>query len=423
MKASLYGVVAIFCNRASTTKKSFPTSLGSSWAAFGCPKLQTQQGLGISLAYTPTAWSHTMTSPNRAAWMTAPRNRPLQVGSAPIGTPEAGQILIKNHAVAINPIDVMLQQIAMYPLEYPAIIGQDVAGEVEAVGPDMTRFKKAQRVLANTSFPSKRNEDKAFQLYTIVQADLACEIPPGMSMERAAVVPTGLTTAACALFQPDCLGLRLPPPTTPPDTKAATTTTTTTERGAEEEEAVSSKSVLLVWGGASSVGCSAIQLAAAAGYRVLTTASPRNFDLVRGLGADLVVDYGKPSAVPELVRAAEGHGVVVGALDASGRAAARCVEFVEACGGVKFVAATTGGNPPPPPGVTVKHIYGPSIVHSYVAKAIYGDFLPNALRDGRYVPAPEPLVAGKGLESIQEALDLHSKGVSAQKVVVSLNVE
>ena len=53
-------------------------------------------------------------------------------------------------------------------------------------------------------------------------------------------------------------------------------------------------------------------------------------------------------------------------------------------------------------------------------KAIYKEFLPKALETGSFVPAPEPLVAGKELERVQEAVDLQQKGVSARKVVVSL---
>lgn len=58
---------------------------------------------------------------------------------------------------------------------------------------------------------------------------------------------------------------------------------------------------LLVWGASSSVGTAAVQLAVAAGYDVVATASPRNFDLVRGLGARAVVDYRDAGVVAVLV--------------------------------------------------------------------------------------------------------------------------
>ena len=55
-----------------------------------------------------------------------------------------------------------------------------------------------------------------------------------------------------------------------------------------------------------------------------------------------------------------------------------------------------------------------------VGKAIYEDFLPTALAQGKYIAAPEPQVVGKGLECVQEAFEISKKGVSAKKVVVSL---
>jgi len=55
-----------------------------------------------------------------------------------------------------------------------------------------------------------------------------------------------------------------------------------------------------------------------------------------------------------------------------------------------------------------------------VGKAVFENFLPKALEEGKYVAAPEPLVIGKGLELVQEAFEVLKKGVSAKKVVVSL---
>jgi len=55
-----------------------------------------------------------------------------------------------------------------------------------------------------------------------------------------------------------------------------------------------------------------------------------------------------------------------------------------------------------------------------VSRLVYHDFLPRALEAKQFVPAPEPLVVGTGLEKIQDAMDVAEKGVSAQKVVVSL---
>ena len=79
-------------------------------------------------------------------------------------------------------------------------------------------------------------------------------------------------------------------------------------------------------------------------------------------------------------------------------------------------------NRPPeglPASVKIVHILG-FIKDDALAKAIYEDFLPWAMSEGKYVLAPEPLVVGKGLEALQGAFEVVKQGVSAKKVVVTL---
>ena len=77
------------------------------------------------------------------------------------------------------------------------------------------------------------------------------------------------------------------------------------------------------------------------------------------------------------------------------------------------VRARTGG-------VRIKYIFGTSLKHNEVSHAIYRDFLPAALADGRYRAVPKPRVIGDGLEHLQAALDIQREGVSAEKVVVTI---
>jgi hypothetical protein len=112
---------------------------------------------------------------------------------------------------------------------------------------------------------------------------------------------------------------------------------------------------------------------------------------------------------------------VAGALDCiAGLASASHFEVLHKSAGFRFVATTIPGWPEPPPGVQIKHIHGVSLKDNEVSKAIYEDFLPKALQLGTFIPAPEPFIAGQGLESIQEAVYLQAKGTSAKKVVVLL---
>ncbi|KAH7316803.1 zinc-binding oxidoreductase CipB [Stachybotrys elegans] len=338
-------------------------------------------------------------SSNMAAWITSPKAWPFEIKPAPMGVPGDDEILIRNHAIAMNPIDKKLQQLALYPLEYPAILGEDVAGEVVSVGPNVTRFRPGDRVVGATAgFVTRRTTDQAFQMYCILRTNLTIPLPGSMPFERAVVVPLGAATAAAGLFQAEFLNLQLP---------------------THPKQGPNGKTVL-VWGGASSVGSNAIQLAVAAGYEVFTTASPRNFDYVKNLGAAQAFDYSSPGIVQDLVGALQGKDFV-GVFDAfGGPKTLPAVEVVHKTEGVKFVATTQPRFPAPPEGVQMKQVQAMGILNNDVGRFIFEDYLPEAFEQGTFVPSPEPLVAGQGLESIQSALDLMAEGVSARKIVVTL---
>jgi NADPH:quinone reductase-like Zn-dependent oxidoreductase len=191
-----------------------------------------------------------------------------------------------------------------------------------------------------------------------------------------------------------------------------------------------------------------VQLAVAAGYEVITTSSPRNFSYLKKLGASQVFDYNSETVVKEVTEAFKCK-TLAGALAVGTRSAKSCSDIVHACSGNKFIsmASTSVSFETLPPGMSLqlpllilqlvssnvamqvksrmrrirtKSIFGSTLMDNEVSKVIYEDFLPGALADGRYVAAPEPHVVGKGLEYVQAGLEAQRKGVSAQKVVVSL---
>lgn len=339
-------------------------------------------------------------STNQAAYLTAAKAHPLQLKPTPAWEPEPHEILIENRAIAINPIDGSLQRFAWLPLQYPTILGQDVAGEVLAVGSDLKSFKIGDRVLGHAmGMATKRPQDAGFQTHTILDARMTCRIPDDMPFEKAAVVPLGLSTAACGLFQEaPFLGLQLP---------------------TEPAQKPTGKTVL-IWGGASSVGSNGIQLAKAAGYEVIATASGKNFEYVKSLGASGVFDYKSSSIVEDIVGAFKNR-TLAGVLDCIGFEAAKLsVEVVRKVAGKGAVASTKGGVDDLPEGVTLTKFFGITLRDNGVGKAVYADYLPQALETGAFVPSPEPLVQGKGLEHVQAGVDRLMGGVSAKKVVVVL---
>lgn len=221
---------------------------------------------------------------NTAAWLIGSKICPLEVKPAPYTPPREGEIVIKNGAVAINPVDWILQDqgtsLTFTWLKYPFVLGEDVAGEVVETGSNVTRFKIGDRVVGHAvGHDEKHNKaaEGAFQTYTVLQAHMVSPIPRNLSYESASVFPLGVSTAACGLFQEDQLALQLPSILSKPTGKT-----------------------LLVWGGSTSVGSSAIQLAVAADYGVFTTASPKNFDYVKRLSADQVFNYNSKIIVTDL---------------------------------------------------------------------------------------------------------------------------
>ena len=148
------------------------------------------------------------------------------------------------------------------------------------------------------------------------------------------------------------------------------------------------------------------------------TTSPKNFKNVKTLGAAEVFDYNSPTVVPDLVNAFKGKEVA-GIFDAVG-AWGSSVEIIQHTAGVKFIASSLRGFPDPPEGITMKQVQSFSIKDNHVGKAIFEDFLPKALESGSFVPAPEPQIVGKGLESIQAGVDIVREGISGKKLVVTL---
>jgi NADPH:quinone reductase-like Zn-dependent oxidoreductase len=236
-----------------------------------------------------------MAPTNQAAWLKEV-GQPFATGPSEIGKPGKDEVLVRNHAIAINPVD-HLQQSTGYPAgPYPRILGNDIAGEIIEVGENVTRFHKGDRVLAHcTALTTGEAKHGGFQEYTVVPTVGCAVIPPDMKYEDACVLPLAISTAALALFHQDHLGLRLPP--------------------AEQKEPLNQNvDAVLVWGGSSSVGSAAIQLAVAAGYTVITTSSPRNHPLCKSLGATEVFDHASLSIVGDLTQAVQQYKVA-GAFD------------------------------------------------------------------------------------------------------------
>ncbi|MET4749221.1 NADP-dependent oxidoreductase [Bradyrhizobium sp. RT11b] len=166
-------------------------------------------------------------------------------------------ILVNVRAAGLNPVDIGFRQGKLRPvyrLKLPQVLGNEFAGEVVAVGDEVTRFSAGDRVFARV----EKDRLGAFAEQAAVGEDCAAHMPSNMDFEEAAGVPLAALTALQALR--DELGVK-------PGQK------------------------VFISGGAGGVGTFAIQIAKWLGAHVTTTASKRGEALVRSLGADEVIDY------------------------------------------------------------------------------------------------------------------------------------
>ncbi|BGP54933.1 hypothetical protein JCM8202_003443 [Rhodotorula sphaerocarpa] len=347
-------------------------------------------------------------SQNAAAWIPEAKAQ-LEVKEAPTWTAEKGEVLVKVHSVSVQPVDWKIQDYNFFVKSYPFILGTDVAGEVLEVGEGVTNVKKGDRVLGHCkSLMTGEPKHSGFQKLSVVDALLTSPIPDDVSFDQATVLPLALSTAATGLYQSNHLNLPLP--------------------SAEAPNPAGKGKVILVYGGSSSVGSAAIQLAAGSGVAVVTTCSPANFEFVKSLGAHSAVDYRSESVVADVVKAIEAAGSeFAGVYDAISEKSTveHCAEIASKAFGGKgklYVATTL----PPPEnlagGVKAGGVFAVDIVpkdDGKVAKGVYLDFVPKGLKNGALKAKPDPLVVGKGLGKVQEGLDVQRKGVSAKKVVIS----
>ncbi|KIY69849.1 GroES-like protein [Cylindrobasidium torrendii FP15055 ss-10] len=196
----------------------------------------------------------------------------LVLRSKDIPSAPAGELVIKIHATALNPVDWKIQSMPQFLQEWPAVLGTDIAGEVEAVGEGVTKFKKGDRVLTQGAFAPAR---ASFQQYTILQEDLVAKLPESVSYEEAATIPLGFITAAIGLLAPWTAALN-PEVVVPPPQYTGQT--------------------ILVIGGSTSVGQYVIQLAKHLGFtNIITYASKKHHAYLTELGATQTLDR---AAVP-----------------------------------------------------------------------------------------------------------------------------
>ncbi|MDH0850040.1 NADP-dependent oxidoreductase [Delftia tsuruhatensis] len=184
-------------------------------------------------------------------------NRALQLADVPEPQLRDDEVLVQVHAAGVNQLDSKIkdgQFKLILPYRLPLILGHDVAGVVVKAGPRVRQFKPGDEVYARTD----DFRIGTFAEFVPVKESSLAPKPKGLTMEEAASIPLVGLTAWQALVE--------------------TAKLTKGQR-------------VFIQAGSGGVGTFAIQLARHLGATVATTTSAANFELVRGLGADVVIDY------------------------------------------------------------------------------------------------------------------------------------
>ncbi|OCK83080.1 zinc-binding oxidoreductase-like protein CipB [Lepidopterella palustris CBS 459.81] len=345
-----------------------------------------------------------MSSTEHKALILPAKGSPLELITRPTPTPGPGELLIEVKAIAFNPVDYYQRDFGFPAVNYPAVIGSDIAGTVISVGSSVPSDapKPGSRVaaFAITFFKQGDPDYGAFQQRVIVPAANVVELPQKISFTEASLLPMSVETAWAGL---NTLGV------------ARDTAFTTKD-----------KKGLLVWGASSSIGSAAVQIGRVLGFSVYATASTKHHAYLKSLGASRTFDYKNEDVVKEIVAAAKEDGITIqqcfhatGDLKSSSEAVKGCKG--EGVGKVG-TAVPPNADSPKVEDVEVTFVMMPEDEKDRLefTHFIFGVWLKEKLATGEFVPSPHIQVVEGGLEGVSKGIDILKAGVSATKIVVEL---
>ena len=196
----------------------------------------------------------------------------LEVREAPDPVPGDGDVRIAVRAAGVNFADV-LARLGLYPdaPKPPVVVGYEVSGVIDAIGPGVTTHREGDRVVALTRFGGYADR-------VVVPALFAFPIPDGLDDAAAAAIPVNYLTALIALHR---------------------------------MANVTAGETVLIHGAGGGVGIAATQLARLRGATIIGTASSGKHDMIRQQGVDHAIDYRQADVTAEVRRLTNGRGVDV----------------------------------------------------------------------------------------------------------------
>ncbi|KAJ6517273.1 chaperonin 10-like protein [Mycena vitilis] len=193
----------------------------------------------------------------------------------PIPIPGKGEVRIKIMAVGLNPMNWAQREFDFLITTYPAVIGADIAGVVDAVGDDVKEYAKGDELILWIRL--LQSMEGGFQQYVTFPAVLLIRKPKNLSFDEAASFPITFPTAAVGLCAPEPIGLGLNP-------------TFSWDKPQQGSVGLKGSSALVI-GRGSSVGQFAVQLLRFLGFtRIVVYASKGHFPYLKDLGATEFID-------------------------------------------------------------------------------------------------------------------------------------
>ncbi|KAG8732446.1 hypothetical protein FRC10_000916 [Ceratobasidium sp. 414] len=302
----------------------------------------------------------------------------VEVGARPIPSPGSKEVLVKVTAAAKTGIIVE---------EYPAVLGTDGAGIIESVGPDVTGLQKGDRVF----FQGRYTPNLAtFQQYVLADSEMMAKIPDSIGDDEASAIPVASVAPMLGLFHKSGVPFPRSGPT-------------------------ASGKPVLIFGGSSSVGQYAIQMARIAGFSpIVTTASEQHTEFLKSLGATHIFDR---EADAKTLQSAFTEPVSL-VLDAISAPATQSVAFEVLTTPTPVLGAHLAVVLSLQEELKMKNeaLGSKSIVVNEVWVPFWRT-LEHWVKSGDFIPNRVQVVPG-GLEGVMEGLELSKRGVSGVKLVI-----
>jgi len=202
---------------------------------------------GLLTVWASLASVAALSAPDKMQAVEVRMNGALTVETRPVPRPGPNEVLIKVRAAGVNPVDWKAagRRLGMVP-------GIDVSGTIDSLGEGVTGWKVGEPVLGFA------RQSGSYAEYAVIPVDSIAHKPKSLTYEQAAGVPIAGETAYRSLY---------------------------------ETAKIRKGDVVLIHGAAGGVGSAAVQIARAAGARVIGTASANNQDFLHSLGVDQSIDY------------------------------------------------------------------------------------------------------------------------------------